>query len=91
MLWTSRLASASLPGLKPITPLQCGATFRPIRRGLIPSPSVKFPGPSCAGTDSTMQRMVVSSVDGPCSARVKLALSDDLSGCGHLSGLFARR
>jgi predicted transcriptional regulator of viral defense system len=34
---------------------------------------------------------VLSSVDGPCSASVKLVCSDDLSGCGHLSGLLARR
>jgi hypothetical protein len=34
---------------------------------------------------------VLSSLDGPCSARVKLDLADDLSGCGHLSGLLARR
>jgi hypothetical protein len=34
---------------------------------------------------------VLSSLDGPCAARVKLGFSDDLSGCGHLSGLLARR
>jgi hypothetical protein len=34
---------------------------------------------------------VLSSVDGPCSASVKLVCSDDLSECGHLSGLLARR
>lgn len=39
---------------------------------------------------SVLQR-VLSSVDGPFAASVKLACGDDLSGCGHLSGLLTRR